>query len=436
MRYTLFAALLLAASGALAQPANVSFNYPWTDQNPPLQCSCNRGTPYADGVGVYLVCDNNTNGPDSADVILGNWVINSTANGFPAGYFTAETPLGVDSVFVPRPCYVRINDGGCCWLTRMYSLAPGTQQTDILSTDWTCQDQACWQAQELSAPTNFRASDDSLCAHVAFTWEHDGVGNSGFQICRATDSMLVTRIAGNVRSYVMQVGSPEPQDYFVRATGGGQSGPSNADAGSPHLVHFADDSTGDIRGTQFGGAAFTLAMAEGAIQEDQCATTDSLILLANNGREAVLAVGHDVSEISGHFPNLALTDCRVLSVFYYEANGRGFVSTDTTTSTFVLVPNGAQPQTTPLPLRTELSQVYPNPFNPAATITFSVAREGMVKLVVFDVLGRQVRTLADGRFDAGEHKVPLDGAGLSSGIYFVRMETGARVHTAKVMLLK
>ena len=83
-----------------------------------------------------------------------------------------------------------------------------------------------------------------------------------------------------------------------------------------------------------------------------------------------------------------------------------------------------------------LRQNYPNPFNPATTISFDLTHPGMVKLNVFDVTGRLVSTLVDGNMIAGEYNVMFDGAGLSSGIYFARLEAGKYMQTQKMVLLK
>ena len=73
--------------------------------------------------------------------------------------------------------------------------------------------------------------------------------------------------------------------------------------------------------------------------------------------------------------------------------------------------------------------VYPNPFNPSATISFTLPRAGVVKMGVYDVLGREVVSRYAGAhigtpLQAGEHHITFDGAGLASGIYFVKMEAG------------
>ncbi len=88
------------------------------------------------------------------------------------------------------------------------------------------------------------------------------------------------------------------------------------------------------------------------------------------------------------------------------------------------------------PLNYQLSQNYPNPFNPTTAINFVLPRSEMTKLAVFDVLGRQVATLLDGRMEAGQHAVTFDASTLSSGVYFYRLEAGSFQMTRKMLLLK
>ena len=79
---------------------------------------------------------------------------------------------------------------------------------------------------------------------------------------------------------------------------------------------------------------------------------------------------------------------------------------------------------------------YPNPFNPVATIQYAVPTDGLVKLVVFDLQGRQVATLVDDVLGAGRYSVPFDASNLSSGTYVYRLETRDKVLTNTVLLVK
>ena len=92
-----------------------------------------------------------------------------------------------------------------------------------------------------------------------------------------------------------------------------------------------------------------------------------------------------------------------------------------------------------LPRSAELLQNYPDPFNPSTTIDFSTPGAGPVTLVVYDVLGRQVRTLVSGTLPPGAHSVRWDGRDsrgipAGSGVYFYRLTTGADFTAVKKML--
>ncbi len=89
-----------------------------------------------------------------------------------------------------------------------------------------------------------------------------------------------------------------------------------------------------------------------------------------------------------------------------------------------------------LPTRFHLDEPYPNPFNPTTTVKFSVPQSGFVSIKVYDLIGNEVSTLVNSDFTSGNHNVQWDGSGQTTGIYFVRMESGGFVQTKKVMLLK
>ncbi|HNS74304.1 MAG TPA: FlgD immunoglobulin-like domain containing protein, partial [bacterium] len=93
------------------------------------------------------------------------------------------------------------------------------------------------------------------------------------------------------------------------------------------------------------------------------------------------------------------------------------------------------------PLVFELKNNYPNPFNPVTTINYQVARSTQVRIAVYDLLGKEVATLVDGRMAAGAHVITWNGrnnAGqsVSSGVYFCRMVSPEYTHILKMTLLK
>ncbi len=89
-----------------------------------------------------------------------------------------------------------------------------------------------------------------------------------------------------------------------------------------------------------------------------------------------------------------------------------------------------------IPSQYELYNAYPNPFNPSTTIRFDLPETAKVRLVVYDMLGREVAVLVDGERSAGEHAVLFEAGKLSSGVYIYRLQAGNFVQTKKLMLTK
>ena len=89
-----------------------------------------------------------------------------------------------------------------------------------------------------------------------------------------------------------------------------------------------------------------------------------------------------------------------------------------------------------LPRSFNLSQNYPNPFNPKTQIEYSLPKSSDVIITVYDALGRKAQTLVNKFQTAGSHSVSFDGRGLSSGIFFYRLEAGNFVETKKMLLMK
>lgn len=89
-----------------------------------------------------------------------------------------------------------------------------------------------------------------------------------------------------------------------------------------------------------------------------------------------------------------------------------------------------------LPKVVSLDQNYPNPFNPATKIKFGLPLEDRVRIDVYDILGRQVQTITNRRYQAGFHEVEFDGRALASGVYFYRLTTSNKVLNKKMTLIK
>ena len=96
----------------------------------------------------------------------------------------------------------------------------------------------------------------------------------------------------------------------------------------------------------------------------------------------------------------------------------------------------AGPGTASVPVGYALEQNYPNPFNPTTTIRYTAGGSGHVTLKLYDVLGREVATLADESKRQGVYTIRFDGSRLASGMYFYRLQAGHFVDTKKLILLR
>jgi hypothetical protein len=90
-----------------------------------------------------------------------------------------------------------------------------------------------------------------------------------------------------------------------------------------------------------------------------------------------------------------------------------------------------------IPFEFHLKQNYPNPFNSTTTIEFTLAEDGFIELKIYDILGREIKTLISDNLQAGiVQKVDFDAEGLTSGIYFYKLESNNKVLYRKMSYLK
>jgi len=89
-----------------------------------------------------------------------------------------------------------------------------------------------------------------------------------------------------------------------------------------------------------------------------------------------------------------------------------------------------------VPADFSLSQNYPNPFNPATVITYSIPRQSLVSLKVYDMLGKEVTTLVNEQQPAGQYSVNFDATAYNSGVYFYELVSGEFRETRRMILIK
>lgn len=151
----------------------------------------------------------------------------------------------------------------------------------------------------------------------------------------------------------------------------------------------------------------------------------------NWGAEAIInqqnsASGYSIA-VSGSLINVVWEDGRHINgnsntEIYYKRNPTGNI--------------GINVISAEVPFKFSLSQNYPNPFNPSTKIRFNVPRSDVIKLVVYDYLGREVSTPVNQQLNPGTYEVDFDGSSLTTGIYFYKISTGNYKETKKMVLLK
>jgi minor extracellular serine protease Vpr len=144
----------------------------------------------------------------------------------------------------------------------------------------------------------------------------------------------------------------------------------------------------------------------------------------------------DLSQVPGRF-NFTLfdvssgrvVDMRSVSEYVYNA-----VNNETREFRIDAVTGVSEENT--IPKSYALYQNYPNPFNPSTTIEFDIPERTNVKLVIYDILGREVETLIDKELEPGKYKLNFNATNLPTGVYFYRLQAGNFIEQKKMILIK
>lgn len=128
--------------------------------------------------------------------------------------------------------------------------------------------------------------------------------------------------------------------------------------------------------------------------------------------------------------------CRFRVATDDQTNLHGWFIDDLSIRVEVLVPVADPQAFAILPSKYSMGPVFPNPFNARSTIQFDLPEGGVVTLSIYDLSGRKVKVLEQGRFEAGSHRIAFDASDLSAGIYFCRLQAGDFGAVQKLVLLK
>ena len=142
--------------------------------------------------------------------------------------------------------------------------------------------------------------------------------------------------------------------------------------------------------------------------------------------------GDNNYQLSGTYKNLGFTP----PSGWTNPGMTGALPSDANVGALGVSLTGVNNESANSPTTFTLKQNYPNPFNPSTTIEYAVPQTAEVTLKVFNVLGQEVETLANGVEPAGVHLITFDATNLTSGVYFYRMQAGSFSQVNRMLLLK
>jgi hypothetical protein len=147
----------------------------------------------------------------------------------------------------------------------------------------------------------------------------------------------------------------------------------------------------------------------------------------------VPAMGNDGSEYTEGYMEAGITPEFKVQRGDKLINLEGYVPTWSENGFFIV---SNLTEVTALPETFSLKKVYPNPFNPIATVSFALPKDSNVLLEVYDINGRIISQLTDNNMKAGSHSVIWNAESHSSGVYFIKMVAGEYTGTQKLILVK
>ncbi len=167
---------------------------------------------------------------------------------------------------------------------------------------------------------------------------------------------------------------------------------------------------------------------------------DAYVYVYNKNKEVV---SYSFTDNNGEY-NISGITPGVYSVgvneYGYEEgeNDNVAAGTEPGTADFTLAnsENVTNVETKDVPTSFTLNQNYPNPFNPTTNISFAIAEKGKVQLKVYDIIGKEIKTLVNGELNAGVYNLTFDASNLPSGIYIYEIRTNKFLASKKMLLLK
>jgi hypothetical protein len=233
----------------------------------------------------------------------------------------------------------------------------------------------------------------------------------------------------NVNNY-----TNEGDTNMVRTTNGGlnwhiQRLPSGGlITASSGMYKFSKNSKDTIRGTG------------GSLRYSPTTSRGIIYITTNGGNNWLFQLPDTSFGIPGYY-TMNFVNNKIgwsyVSYYSYVTNNLIYTGIHTTTGGDTVWYIGIVQQNKELPKDYVLKQNYPNPFNPRTVIPYSLKSAGYVRIIAYDILGREIQRLVDQKQNAGEYEVDFMGKFCSSGVYFYRMTVdGNVIGTRKMLMLK
>jgi len=139
---------------------------------------------------------------------------------------------------------------------------------------------------------------------------------------------------------------------------------------------------------------------------------------------------------NGEWKTISLPKEEVSSIYINETDAVVYAGTKKGSIYSVANSTTSVENNSKMPTEFSLSQNYPNPFNPTTTIQFTVVKQEVIKLVIYNTLGEEVKALINANYAPGKYTVAFDASEFASGLYIYRISNASTMITKKMMLLK
>jgi hypothetical protein len=155
----------------------------------------------------------------------------------------------------------------------------------------------------------------------------------------------------------------------------------------------------------------------------------NLVSRVNNGQTHVIAYSVDNEPFKNNFAGI-----NIIGGGLIERSDLNIIVSSPTGEALTVVNMGSISQT--IPNQFGLTSVYPNPFNPTTSISFTLSADEKIKLSVFDVRGNEVDIVFSDNLNAGEHTFTWDASDFASGVYYIQLNSPSHSSMMKALLMK